>query len=149
MLAFAMTLAIMSTIVEMMFAANFKAWREAAHRYKAVNMIISLSLSFIIGIAFGAGGLIAMTAGMISTVLSVPGYAFLHWNMDSPKATSLGTTRTNHTKAIAKHKYDKTKEVTNDLAKVAYGTAKVVTAPVWIPRKINHSYKNFKKARAT
>jgi len=148
MLAFAMTLAIMSTIVEMMFAANFKAWREAAYKYKAVNMIISLVLSFTIGIMFGAGGLIAMTAGMISTVLSVPGYAFLHWNMDSPKATSLGTTRTTHTKTVAKKKFEKTKEVSNDLAKVAYGTAKVVTAPVWIPRQINNKYKTFKKARA-
>jgi hypothetical protein len=148
MLAFAMTLAIMSTIVEMMFAVNFKSWREAAHKYKAVNMIISLLLSFAIGMMFGAGGLIAMTAGMISTVLSIPGYAFLYWNMDSPKAASLGTTRTNHTKNVAKKKFEKTKEVSNDLAKVAYGTAKVVTAPVWIPRKINNKYKTFKKARA-
>jgi hypothetical protein len=146
MLAFAMTLAIMSTIVEMMFAMNFKAWREAAHKYKSVNMIISLALSFTIGIMFGAGGLIAMTAGMISTVLSVPGYAFLYWNMDSPKARSLGTTRTNNTKQIAKKKYEKTKEVADDLAKVAYGTAKVVTAPVWIPRKVNHKIKSYRKA---
>lgn len=148
MLAFAMTLAIMSTIVEMMFAVNFRSWREAAHKYKAVNMIISLFLSFVIGMAFGAGGLIAMTAGMMSTVLSIPGYAFLHWNMDSPKARSLGTTRTNNAKKIAKNKYEKTKEVTNDLGKVAYGTAKVVTAPVWIPRKISNKYKSYKEARA-
>lgn len=148
MLAFAFTLAIVSTIVEMMFAINFKSWREAAYKYKAFNMVVSIFLSFIIGLAFGAGGLIAMTAGMMSTVLSIPGYAFLHWNMDSPKAHSLGTTRTNNAKNVAKKKYEKTKEVANDLGKVAYGTAKVVTAPVWIPRKINNKYKSYKAARA-
>lgn len=148
MLAFAMTLAVMSTIVEMMFAVNFRSWREAAHKYKAVNMIISIFLSFIIGLAFGAGGLIAMTAGMMSTVLSIPGYAFLHWNMDSPKARSLGTTRTNNATKVAKKKYEKTKEVANDLGKVAYGTARVITAPVWVTRKATHKYKTYKAARA-
>jgi hypothetical protein len=43
-------------------------------------------------------------------------------------------------------KYEKTKEVADDLAKVAYGTAKVVTAPVWIPRKVNHKIKSYRKA---
>jgi uncharacterized membrane protein len=144
MLAFAMTLAVMSTIVEMMFAANFPAWRQAAYRYKAVNMIISLALSFTIGIMFGAGGLIAMTAGMISTVMSVPGYAFLHWNLDSERANKLGKPRTTQAKETVVVKYNKTKEVANDLGKVAYGTAKVVTAPIWIPRKIVNKFKSFK-----
>jgi uncharacterized membrane protein len=145
MLAFAMTLAVMSTIVEMMFAANFPAWRQAAHKYKAVNMIISLALSFIIGTMFGAGGLIAMTAGMISTVMSVPGYAFLHWNFDSKRANKIGKPRTTHAKEAVIVNYNKTKEVANDLGKLAYGTAKVVTAPIWVPRKVINKFKSFKQ----
>ena len=144
MFAFAIMLAIASTIVEMMFAANFPTWRRLAHEFKWFNMTISILLSFIIGVAFGAGGLIAMTAGLISTVFSIPGYAFLHWNYDTPKAQSLGTTRTNHMKTKTKTKFAKGKELASDLGKVAYGTGKVITAPIWIPRKASHKYKAFK-----
>jgi uncharacterized membrane protein len=146
MLAFAFTLGVMTSIVEMMFAANFKIWREAAYRYKAINMTISLLFAFIIGTAFGAGGLIAMTGGVISTVLSVPGYAFLHWNFDSERAQKLEKSRTNHMKQVASKNYEKAREVTTDVVKVGYVTARVVTAPIWIPRKITKKIKSFKSS---
>lgn len=139
-------LAISSTIVEMMFAANFAGWRINAHKYKWFNMVVSVLISFILGIAFGAQGLIALGAAMISTVLSIPGYAFLHWNYDSPKAQTLGTPRTVHIKTVVKDKSDKGKELAGDLAKVAYGTGKVITAPIWISRKATTKYKAYKKA---
>lgn len=146
MLMMMIMLAISSTVVEMMFAANFKSWRVNAHKYKWFNMAISILISFILGLAFGAAGLIALGAAMVSTMLSIPGYAFLHWNYDSPKAQTLGTTRTTHIKTVAKDKSDKGKELAGDLAKVAYGTGKVITAPIWITRKATTKYKAYKKA---
>jgi len=141
-----MMLAISSTIVEMMFAANFKSWRVNAHKYKWFNMAVSVLISFVLGLAFGAAGLIALGAAMISTVLSIPGYAFLHWNYDSVKAQTLGIPRTEHIKAVAKDKSEKGKELAGDLAKVAYGTGKIITAPIWITRKATTKYKAYKKA---
>jgi uncharacterized membrane protein len=141
-----MMLAISSTIVEMMFAANFSGWRQNAHKYKWFNMAVSVLISFILGIAFGAAGLIALGAAMISTVLSIPGYAFLHWNYDSAKAQTLGIPRTEHIKIVAKQKSEKGKELAGDLAKVAYGTGRVITAPIWISRKATTKYKAYKKA---
>ena len=64
-------LAVASTVVEMMFAARIPSWRKNAHKYKWVNMTLSLLLSFILGLMFGAAGLIALGAAMISTVLSI------------------------------------------------------------------------------
>jgi uncharacterized membrane protein len=139
-----MMLAIASTIVEMMFAANFPAWRINAHKYKWFNMIVSILISFVLGFAFGAAGLIALGAAMVSTMLSIPGYAFLHWNYDSVKAQALGVPRTVHIKTVAKSKSEKGKELAGDLAKVAYGTGKVITAPIWITRKATNKYKSYK-----
>lgn len=146
MLMMMIMLAISSTVVEMMFAANFKSWRVNAHKYKWFNMAISIFISFILGFAFGAAGLIALGAAMVSTMLSIPGYAFLHWNYDSAKAQTLGIPRTEHIKIVAKEKSEKGKELAGDLAKVAYGTGKIITAPIWITRKATTKYKAYKKA---
>ena len=140
MFSFAIMLAVASTIVEMMFAANFPTWRRLAHDYKWINMSISIFLSFVIGVAFGAAGLIAMTAGLISTVLSIPGYAFLHWNYDTPAAQAKGMPRTTHMKNSFKSKANKGKELASDITKLAYGTGKVVTAPLWVPRRVKAKY---------
>jgi uncharacterized membrane-anchored protein YitT (DUF2179 family) len=47
-------LAVASTVVEMMFAARIPAWRKNAHKYKWVNMALSILLSFVLGLMFGA-----------------------------------------------------------------------------------------------
>ena len=146
MLTMVLLLAITSTILELMIAAHIPAWRRLSAKNSLFNLLNSLVISYIMGIAFGAAGLIAMTAGVISTLMSIPGYKFLAWNFDSPKAQKLGQPRTTHAKENMSKKYNKTKEVANDLGKVAYGTAKVVTAPVWIPRKVNHKIKSYRKA---
>jgi hypothetical protein len=137
-------LAITSAVLELMIAAKVPFWRRLSAESGLFNLLNSLVLSYIMGLAFGASGLIAMGAGVISTVLTVPGYKFLHWNYDSPKALALGTTRTSEIKSKAAVKYEKTKEVTADVAKVAYVSARIVTAPIWITRKANKKYKAYK-----
>lgn len=146
MLTMVVLLAIMSTVLELMIAAKVPAWRRLSAKSGLFNLLNSLFLSYLMGIAFGAAGLIAMTAGVLSTMLSVPGYKFLAWNYDSPKAQSLGTTRTAHIKESVQPKYHKSKEVIQDLGKIAYGTGKVITAPIWIPRRINTKIKAHKAA---
>jgi hypothetical protein len=134
-------LAIASTIVEMMFAAKIPAWRKNAHKLKWVNMLISIILSFVLGIAFGAAGIIALGAAMISTVLSIPGYAFLHWNYDSPQAIKGGAPVLNQYRNNISSQVERTKKLFVDLCKLFYFIGKVITFPFWLPAKISNSFK--------
>lgn len=122
-------LALASFVVEMMFAAKIVWWRQNAYRLKWFNMVISLVLSWVLGLMFGAAGLIVMGAAMISTAMSIPGYAFLHWNYDSPQATRFGGNMLVHIRK-------KWVQAFSDLAKVIYSIIKVITFPIWITRWI-------------
>ena len=133
-------LAIASTIVEMMFAAKIPYWRKNAHKFKWVNMVMSILLSFVLGLMFGAAGLIALGAAMISTVLSIPGYAFLHWNYDSPQASKHGGNMTRHLRA-------KWSQAFKDLAKMIYGIIRVITFPIWATRSILNKINTIKTKR--
>lgn len=140
MFAMMMMLAVASTIVEMMFAANFKAWRVNAHKLKWVNMVISIILSYLLGLAFGAQGLITMGAAMISTALSIPGYAFLYYNYDSPMAQR-------HEGGLIKHQFNKWKQVLVDFFKIIYKILRIITAPIWITRNLIVKYNNYKSRK--
>ena len=72
-----------SFALEMVIATKLPVWRKFAERYLLANMGLSLLLSACLGMVFGAVGLIALTAGVMSTLMSIPGYRFLHWNFDS------------------------------------------------------------------
>lgn len=130
-------LAIASTVVELMFAAKIPAWRKNAHKFKWLNMVISIALSFILGIAFGAAGIIALGAAMISTVLSIPGYALLHWNYDSSQAQKAGGN-------LIASGWKKWKQALSDLFKIIYKLIRFITAPIWITRNIIHKYQSYK-----
>lgn len=122
-------LAVASTVIEMMFAARIPTWRKNAHKYKWVNMTLSILLSFVLGLMFGAAGLIALGAAMISTVLSIPGYTILHWNYDSPQAQKHGGNMVKHLRA-------KWLQAFKDLAKVIYAIIRIITFPIWATRSI-------------
>lgn len=124
MFSFMMSLAIASAIVELTFASKVPAWRRAAKRNKAINLTISILLSFILGILFGAAGLIAMSAAIISTVLVIPGYAFLEWAYDSPEAQKHGGN-------LIKYYSDRWKTVMSDFAKLMYKILRILTFPIW------------------
>ena len=120
-------LAIASTVVEMMIALNIPAWRRAARKYKWFNMLVSILLSFIMGIAFGAAGVIALGAAMISTVLSIPGYEFLYWNYDSPQAQR-------HDGNMLKHQRKKWGTALKDFFTLIYKIIRILTFPIWATR---------------
>lgn len=82
-----------SFALEMVIAAKLPIWRKFAERYLLANMGLSLLLSVFLGMVFGAVGLIALTAGVMSTLMSIPGYRFLHWNFDSELAHRQGGNR--------------------------------------------------------
>ena len=127
MFTLAIMLALASTIIEISFAAKVPVWRKAAKKNKTINMIISILLSFILGILFGAGGLIAMSAAMISTVLSIPGYAFLEWAYDSPQAQKRGGNQIEY--------YNKRwKQALADLVQLTYKVIRIITLPIWATR---------------
>jgi len=137
MFALVILLSICSAAVELTFASKFPRWRKAAKKNKAVNLTISIILSFILGIMFGAAGLITMSAAIISTVLVIPGYAFLEWAYDSPQAQTRGGNQ-------LKYFSDKTKEVVSDTIKIIYKILRVITFPIWGSRIALDKYRNFK-----
>jgi len=137
MLTMVFLLAIMSTVLELMIAANVPLWRQWSYKSKLFNLLNSMFLSYFIGLGFGAQGLIALTAGVLSTFLTIPGYSYLNWNYDTEIAkTKYEGNRYKYAKKVSKPKIVKAKELGSDLIKVGYVTGKVITAPLWISRKI-------------
>ena len=135
MLTFVFLLAFASFAFEMLIASKFSLWRKLAYKSKLANLTMSILLSYLLGIAFGAAGLITMTAAILSTLMSIPGYTILAWNFDTPKAQALPE------RSRYQHESKKWKQVGSDTVKMTYGTLRVITAPVWISRKIYKSIK--------
>jgi len=107
-----------------MIAAKVKWWRVKSYESKLFNMLNSLFLSFLVGLAFSASGLIAMGAGVISTVLSVPGYKFLHWNYDSEQAQKYNGNMMQHLKS-------KWFQTIKDFFTLVYKILRIITFPIW------------------
>ena len=129
-------LALASFLVEMMFAAKVPLWRKNAHKFKWVNMTISLLLSFVLGLAFGAAGLITMGAAMLSTVMSIPGYAFLHWNHDSPEAIAQGGNRSLYYWKNFHTHWAKWRVALADFGTLIYNIIRIITFPIWAMRYV-------------
>ena len=104
-------------------------------------MTLSLMLSFILGVMFGAAGLIALGAAMISTVLSIPGYAILHWNYDSKEAQKHGGNMVHYLRG-------KWIQAFKDLAKVIYTIIRIITFPIWATRAAVNKINSIKARRA-
>jgi hypothetical protein len=144
MLTMVILLAIISTALELSIASQVPLWRKWSYQSKLFNLLNSIFLSYIIGFMFGAQGLIVMTAGILSTFMTIPGYALLNWNYDTDKAKAQSGNRFQHTKTTIKPKMEKGKELAGDLLKVGYVTGKTVTAPIWVTRKAVRYYKSHK-----
>lgn len=142
-----LVLAVTSCLLELMIAAKVPIWRQLSGKYPLFNLLNSLFISFVMGIAFGAGGLVAMGSGVISTVLSVPGYKFLYWNYDTPEAKAHGGNQIKYYKANSKVYLDKWRIALSDLAKLTYNIIKFITFPIWFTRavfvKVNPYIRNF------
>lgn len=117
-------LAISSFLVEMMFAAKLPWWRRNAYKYKWFNMVISIALSWFLGFVFGAAGLVVLGAALISTALSVPGYAILNWNYDTIDAKKYNTGKFSVV-------FKKWTQAFSDFGKVIYSIIRVITFPIW------------------
>lgn len=74
MFMFAVMLAVTSTIVEIVLLLKFKPLLNFLLKHKTLDLIFSFALSYVLGVMFGASGLIAMTAGIFSTLLSLMVY---------------------------------------------------------------------------
>lgn len=141
LLSMMLILAITSTLLELMLAAKIPAWRRLSAKSPLFNLLNSLFISFIMGIAFGAAGLVAMGAGVISTVLSVPGYQFLHWNYDSAMAKRNGG-------SMWKYTVNKWSGTIKDFFQLIYKIMRIMTAPIWITRSVVAKLNAFKARRA-
>lgn len=129
-------LAVTSCLLELMIAARVPAWRRFSHKSPLFNLTNSLVLSFLIGIAFSANGLVALGAGIISTLLSLPGYKFLYWNYDSPSAAAVGGNHWKHFRKNLNAYWAKWSIALKDFFSLIYTIIKVITFPIWITRSI-------------
>jgi hypothetical protein len=136
MLTFAIILAISSFAVEMTIASKVPFWRQIAYQYKLANLGMSLSLSFTLATLFGAAGLIAMTAAIMATLFSVPGYAILHVIYDSDVAKQVGGN-------LLSYYWSKFIAVMRDLFILIYNILRIITLPVVIIRGIYNFFKKF------
>ena len=140
-LSMMLILAVTSTLLELMIAAKIPAWRRLSAKSPLFNLLNSLLISFLTGIAFGAAGLIAMGAGVISTVLSVPGYQFLHWNYDSAMAQRNGG-------SMYKYTVTKWSKAFSDFFQLLYKIIRVITFPIWVTRTIVLKLNQFNNRRS-
>jgi len=138
-------LAVTSCLLELMIAARVPAWRRWSGASPLFNLLNSLFISFIMGIAFGAAGLVALGAGIISTILSLPGYKFLKWNYDSPGAIAVGGNRYKHFTNNFSIYWAKWTVALKDLFKLIYTIIKIITFPIWVIRWIYNKVSPFLK----
>ena len=141
LLSMMIILAVTSAILELMIAAKVPAWRRLSGTSALFNLTNSLVLSWLVGIAFGAAGLIAMGAGVISTVLTVPGYKFLYWNYDSPAAQAVEGT-------LLSHSIKKWRIAIADFFKLLYKIIRVITFPIWGTRIAVQKWNSYKSRNA-
>lgn len=71
MFTFAIMLAVLSTGIEMFFVVQYETVRKFMINHKKFGLFFSFALSYALGTMFGAAGLIAMTAAIASTALSL------------------------------------------------------------------------------
>ena len=131
-----LVLAVTSCALELMIAAKVPIWRRWSAKYPLFNLLNSLFISFVMGIAFGAGGLVAMGSGVISTLLSVPGYHLLYWNYDSPSARARGGSQYRYYKANFTTSWSRWRVALSDLGKLTYNFIRFITFPIWFTRAV-------------
>lgn len=144
MFTFALILAFASTCFELMLAAKIPPLRRLSHKNITFNLANSMVISWVVGIMFGAAGLIAMTAGILSTLMSIPGYHLLHWMYDSPQAQAHGGNQLQYQKQKMSAGFEKWKVALNDLGSLIYKIIKIITFPFWFLRYCVVKYSQYK-----
>lgn len=134
MFTFAIILAIASTSFELLIAAKIPAWRRLSHKSLVFNLMNSMLLSYLTGIMFGAAGLIAMTAGVLSTLMTIPGYKILYWCYDSPEAQAHGGNLFQYYKQSMTASFTNMKTAIVDFFNMIYKILRIITFPIWATR---------------
>lgn len=144
MFMFAFILAFASTCFELMLAAKIPVLRRMSHKSITFNLINSMVISWVVGIMFGAAGLIAMTAGILSTLMSIPGYYILYWMYDSPQAKANGGNQLQYQKQKLAKEFNKWSIALKDLFKLIYKIIRIITFPFWFLRYCLVKYTAYK-----
>lgn len=136
-----LTMSLMLAFASIVLEA-FLVWNiPAIHRFytsgkagRIANAVNSVLLSFALGTVFGAEGLVAMSAAMISTMISISGlYDGLEWvrtHMDEVTKVKQDTLDTIRKGAVA----------TRDIVAMIYGLVQIVTWPMRMLVKLSQWY---------
>ena len=135
LLSMMIILSITSCALELMIASKVPIWRRLSGKYPLFNLLNSLVISFVMGIAFGAAGLVTLGAGIISTIMSVPGYKFLYWNYDTPEAHAQGGNRSKYYWSNFHVHCARWRKVLGEFNQLMYAFFRAITFPVRIFNK--------------
>jgi hypothetical protein len=83
LLTMVILLALSSAFLEVKLAKALPIWHKMSVKSQAFNLLGSIALSYVLGMLFGASGLIALMAGIVSTVITVPYYSGLRYIEDN------------------------------------------------------------------
>lgn len=144
MFTFAIILAIASTFFELMLAAKIRPMRLLSYKSLTFNLVNSMVISWVTGLMFGAAGLIAMTAGILSTLMSIPGYHILYWMYDSPEAQSRGGNQLQYYRDKWNTRKAEIKQTIADFFNLIYKIMRIVTFPIWGMRLAIRKYNTIK-----
>lgn len=142
MLSFAIILAIVSTAFEMIIASKWTWWREKAAHSLLVCGLGSVLLSYALGTLFGGHGLIAMTAGVMSTVMSACCYPILNYWLKHKEAISNTTQKLHNSIDSAAAAWQRNRQTLKDLCHLLMVIARFLTFPFRLIRWITDKYSN-------
>lgn len=72
----ALVLALVSAYVELAIMKRVPIVKKLSIRYAVFSIVFSILLSYVLGMFFGASGVVPLIAGLLSTVMTEPAHAF-------------------------------------------------------------------------
>lgn len=112
--------------------AWFLPWlRRINANHRLFNAAFSLGLSYVLGFAFGAAGMIVLFAGILSTLLSFPMYAMLEWNFANDNVIAQWRAKN----------WSRIVRTWSDLGKLLWWCIRIITLPVRIISTIFEAYR--------
>lgn len=120
----AIVFGIIAAILELRLALKIPIIRKLVERFSVVGIGFSIGLSLLLGMLFGAAGMIVMFAAILATTLTQPVYVFLN-------KTKKQTSKT-------KQQVEDFKATWRPVGKLIKYAFLLVTAPLWVPVKIRN-----------
>lgn len=123
-LQMAILLALASTAIEGFIVWHAPLIRKIGKKFPVLDVVFSFALSVFMGMMFAAEGVVIALGSILSTIISMPLYPAMDW-IDEHRS-------------LVQIKKARAKEILTDTVKVIVFFLRVITFPLWMPRRIKH-----------